>query len=313
MNIIFYHPFFDSELWINGMKKHLPQADIRKWIPGDNQPADYALVWLPPRECLAGRTTMKGVFALGAGVDAILKQEQANPGTLPAGVPVIRLEDTGMGAQMQEYAVAKALWYFRKMDIYKRQQEQRIWKAQPAFTFDEFEIGVLGTGVLGRSVAEKLAEFGFKVHGWSRTPKQIPGVTSFHGNDQLDEFLSHSRLLINLLPDTPQTRGILNQSLFSKLPQSSYLINLARGSHLVDNDLLEAIDDGQIAGASLDVFATEPLPEMHPFWTHPRVDVTPHIAAFTIPSEAMKAIVANIERIERGEAPQGVVNMELGY
>ncbi|HCT7002915.1 TPA: glyoxylate/hydroxypyruvate reductase GhrA, partial [Morganella morganii] len=130
---------------------------------------------------------------------------------------------------------------------------------------------------------------------------------------QLDEFLSHSRLLINLLPDTPQTRGILNQSLFSKLPQSSYLINLARGSHLVDNDLLEAIDDGQIAGASLDVFATEPLPEMHPFWTHPRVDVTPHIAAFTIPSEAIKAIVANIERIERGEAPQGVVNMELGY
>ncbi|MEY0160216.1 NAD(P)-dependent oxidoreductase, partial [Providencia manganoxydans] len=177
---------------------------------------------------------------------------QQKPGTLPAGVPVMRLEDTGMGLQMQEYAIAKVMYYFRRMDDYKRQQSQRLWKQLPAHTYDNFVIGVLGAGALGASVATKLAELGFNVRCWSRSKKQINQVESFYGNDQLSDFVKECQLLINLLPYTPQTHGILNFSLFEQLKPSSYLINLARGAHLVDQDLLEASDQGYIADASLD-------------------------------------------------------------
>lgn len=313
MNIIYYHPFFDAQIWLEGMRARLPNANIRMWQKGDDKPADYALVWLPPYEMLANRSHLKGIFALGAGVDAILKQEQQNPGTLPAGVPVMRLEDTGMALQMQEYAIAKVLYYFRRMDDYKRQQTQRLWKQLPSHSYDNFMIGILGAGALGQSVATKLAELGFKVRCWSRSVKNIDNVESFAGNEQLSDFLKNCNLLINLLPHTPQTEGILNYSLFEQLKPSSYLINLARGAHLIDQDLLEAIDQGYIADATLDVFAQEPLPGMHPFWTHPRISITPHVAAFTVPDLAMDTIVENIQRIENGETPFGIVNRQTGY
>lgn len=313
MNILFYHPFFDSEQWIEGMRVRLPQANIRQWEKGDKQSADYAMVWLPPYECLAGRNDLKGIFALGAGVDAILKQEQDKPGTLPAGVPVMRLEDTGMAIQMEEYACAKVLAYFRRMDEYRQLQSQRQWKQLPAYQHEEFVIGVMGAGALGQAVAKRLVSFGFHVRTWSRSEKQIPNVKSYYGNEQLPAFLSGTRVVINLLPSTPETVGILNQQLFSQLQQGAYVINLARGAHLIEQDLLSALDTGQVAGAALDVFASEPLSQMHPFWTHPRIAITPHVAAFTQPKEAMDMIVSNINRIEAGEAPVGVVDMERGY
>ncbi|KAA1179730.1 glyoxylate/hydroxypyruvate reductase GhrA [Photorhabdus heterorhabditis] len=313
MEIIFYHPFFDANQWIQGMQQRLPNINIRQWKRGDNQHADYAMVWLPPYEMLANRSGLKGIFALGAGVEAILKQEQQKPGTLPAGVPLMRLEDAGMGLQMKEYAVATVLHYLRRMDEYKLQQGLRVWKQFEPHDRKDFVVGVLGAGVLGSDVAETLAEWGLAVRCWSRTPKQINKVESFHGKDQLGDFLSGSKVLINLLPDTPKTRGILNLSLFSQLKPGSYLINIARGSHLIEHDLLVAINKGYISGASLDVFVEEPLPEMHPFWTHPRITVTPHVAAITIPDIAMNTISENIQRIEKGELPTGVVDMELGY
>ncbi|WP_445374593.1 glyoxylate/hydroxypyruvate reductase GhrA [Photorhabdus tasmaniensis] len=313
MDIIFYHPFFDAAQWIQGMQQRLPNINIRQWKRGDNDHADYAMVWLPPYEMLANRSGLKGIFTLGAGVEAILKQEQQRPGMLPAGVPLMRLQDAGMGLQMREYAVATVLHYLRRMDEYKLQQGQKMWKQLESHDRRDFVIGVLGAGVLGRSVAETLVEFGFTVRCWSRTPKQINKVDSFYGQDQLGDFLSGSKILINLLPDTPHTRGILNLSLFSQLKPKSYLINLARGSHLIEHDLLVAINKGYIAAASLDVFTEEPLPEMHPFWTHPRITVTPHIAAITIPNIAMDKISENIQRIEKGELPTGVVDIKLGY
>ncbi|MBC5790294.1 glyoxylate/hydroxypyruvate reductase GhrA [Providencia sp. JUb39] len=313
MNILFYHPFFDANQWIDGMRARLPQANIRQWKPGDTQQADYAMVWLPPYECLAGRQDLKGIFALGAGVDAILKQEQDNPGTLPAGVPLMRLEDTGMAIQMEEYAAAKVLYYFRRMDEYRQLQSQRQWKQLPAYTHDQFVVGVMGAGALGQAVAKRLASFGLKVRTWSRSEKQIPNVKSYYGQDQLADFLSGTRVIVNLLPSTPETVGILNHQLFSQLEQNAYIINLARGAHLIEQDLLEALEKGQVAGASLDVFATEPLPHMHPFWTHPRIAITPHVAAFTLPNEAMDMIVSNIQRIEKGEQPEGIVNTARGY
>ncbi|CNB16417.1 glyoxylate/hydroxypyruvate reductase GhrA [Yersinia intermedia] len=313
MNIIFYHPFFEAKQWLSGIESRLPSAKIRQWRRGDIQPADYALVWQPPHEMLARRVDLKGIFALGAGVDAILDQERRYPGTLPTGVPLVRLEDSGMSVQMQEYVVANVLRYFRRMDEYQLQQQQKIWQPLEPHQHDNFTVGILGAGVLGKSVAHKLAEFGFTVRCWSRTPKQIDGVTSFAGNEKLPAFLQGTQLLINLLPNTPETVGILNQSLFSQLNNRAYVINIARGAHLLERDLLAAMRAGKIAAATLDVFAEEPLPPMHPFWTHPRITITPHIAAITLPEAAMDQVVANIHAIEAGRVPAGLVDVVRGY
>lgn len=313
MNIIFYHPFFAAEDWLAGMAQRLPQANIRAWQPGDNAQVDYALVWRPPYEMLANRRDLKGVFALGAGVDAILEQERQHPGTLPTGVPLMRLEDSGMAQQMQEYALACVLRYFRRFDEYQVQQQQQRWLPLAPHQQSDFTIGILGAGVLGKSVAQKLAEFGFNVRCWSRSAKQIHGVQSFAGNAQQAAFLHDTRLLINLLPNTPETAGILNRQLFAQLAPKAYLLNLARGAHLVEDDLLQALGQGQIAAATLDVFVNEPLPQAHPFWRHPRVTITPHISAITLPEQAMDQIAANILALEAGKAPTGLVDIQLGY
>ncbi|AKL39823.1 glyoxylate/hydroxypyruvate reductase GhrA [Serratia marcescens] len=313
MNIIYYHPLFNAQEWLAGIKQRLPQAEIREWQRGDERPADYALVWRPPHEMLANRRDLKAVFALGAGVDAILDQERKHPGTLPAGVPLLRLEDTGMAQQMQEYALSYVLRYFRRFDEYQALQQRQEWQPLDPHSLDDFTIGILGAGVLGQSVARKLTEFGFSVRCWSRSAKQIDGVQSFAGEAQRAAFLDGVKLVINLLPNTPETVGILNRELFAQLSTGAYLINIARGAHLVEADLLTALDQGQLAAATLDVFAREPLPQDHPFWRHPRVTITPHIAAITLPQQAMDQIVANIRALEAGHAPAGVVDRQRGY
>ncbi|BEN39434.1 glyoxylate/hydroxypyruvate reductase GhrA [Serratia marcescens] len=313
MNIIYYHPLFNAQEWLAGIKQRLPQAEIREWQRGDERPADYALVWRPPHEMLANRRDLKAVFALGAGVDAILDQERKHPGTLPAGVPLLRLEDTGMAQQMQEYALSYVLRYFRRFDEYQALQQRQEWQPLDPHSLDDFTIGILGAGVLGQSVARKLTEFGFSVRCWSRSAKQIDGVQSFAGEAQRAAFLDGVKLVINLLPNTPETVGILNRELFAQLSTGAYLINIARGAHLVEADLLAALEQGQLAAATLDVFAREPLPQDHPFWRHPRVTITPHIAAITLPQQAMDQIAANIRALEAGHAPAGVVDRERGY
>ncbi|ASL97240.1 glyoxylate/hydroxypyruvate reductase GhrA [Serratia marcescens] len=313
MNIIYYHPLFNAQEWLVGIKQRLPQAEIREWQRGDERPADYALVWRPPHEMLANRRDLKAVFALGAGVDAILDQERKHPGTLPAGVPLLRLEDTGMAQQMQEYALSYVLRYFRRFDEYQALQQRQEWQPLDPHSLDDFTTGILGAGVLGQSVARKLTEFGFSVRCWSRSAKQIDGVQSFAGEAQRAAFLDGVKLLINLLPNTPETVGILNRELFAQLSSGAYLINIARGAHLVEADLLAALEQGQLAAATLDVFAREPLPQDHPFWRHPRVTITPHIAAITLPQQAMDQIAANIRALEAGHAPAGVVDRQRGY
>ncbi|AOE98884.1 bifunctional glyoxylate/hydroxypyruvate reductase A [Serratia surfactantfaciens] len=313
MNIIYYHPLFNAQEWLAGIKQRLPQAEIREWQRGDERPADYALVWRPPHEMLANRRDLKAVFALGAGVDAILDQERKHPGTLPAGVPLLRLEDTGMAQQMQEYALSYVLRYFRRFDEYQALQQRQEWQPLDPHSLEDFTIGILGAGVLGQSVARKLTEFGFSVRCWSRSAKQLDGVQSFAGEAQRAAFFDGVKLLINLLPNTPETLGILNRELFAQLQPGAYLINIARGAHLVEADLLAALEQGQLAAATLDVFAREPLPQDHPFWRHPRVTITPHIAAITLPQQAMDQIAANIRALEAGHAPAGVVDRQRGY
>jgi len=312
MEIIFYHPSFDNDYWLSALSKALPQASVRIWRTGDNAPADYALVWQPPVEMLKGRK-LKGVFALGAGVDAILGQLKNNPEMLPESVPLFRLEDTGMGLQMQEYAVSQVLHWFRRFDDYQALKQQSRWQPLEEHRREDFTVGILGAGVLGAKVAESLRQWGFPLRCWSRSRKTLPGVTSFAGRDELSAFLQGTRVLINLLPNTPETAGIINLSLINQLADNSYIINLARGVHVVERDLLQALDNGKLYGAMLDVFSQEPLPADNPLWAHPRVAITPHIGAVTRPAEAIAYITRTINQLERGEAVSGQVDRVRGY
>lgn len=312
MEIIFYHPTFDTQYWIRELEKQLPGARVREWKAGDNQPADYALVWHPPVEMLQGRA-LKAVFALGAGVDSILSKLRDHPDMLPLSIPLFRLEDTGMGRQMQEYAVSQVLHWFRRFDDYQALKLASRWQPLPEYRADEFTIGIMGAGVLGAKVAESLQPWGFPLRVWSRSRKSWPQVQSFAGQAELGGFLQGTRVLINLLPNTAETVGIINQTLLAQLPDESYLLNLARGMHVVEEDLLAALNNGKLKGAMLDVFSREPLPQESPLWAHPRVAMTPHVAAVTRPMEAIAYIAGTISRLERGESVSGQVDRQRGY
>ena len=312
MVIIFYLQTFDTQYWIRELEKQLPGARVREWKAGDNQPADYALVWHPPVEMLQGRA-LKAVFALGAGVDSILSKLRDHPDMLPLSIPLFRLEDTGMGRQMQEYAVSQVLHWFRRFDDYQALKLASRWQPLPEYRADEFTIGIMGAGVLGAKVAESLQPWGFPLRVWSRSRKSWPQVQSFAGQAELGGFLQGTRVLINLLPNTAETVGIINQTLLAQLPDESYLLNLARGVHVVEEDLLAALNNGKLKGAMLDVFSREPLPQESPLWAHPRVAMTPHVAAVTRPMEAIAYIAGTISRLERGESVSGQVNRQRGY
>ena len=312
MDIIFYHPTFDTTWWINALAKAIPGANVREWKAGDNAHADYALVWHPPVEMLQGRK-LKAVFALGAGVDSILSKLKAHPDMLPEAIPLFRLEDTGMGQQMQEYAVSQVLHWFRRFDDYQAFKQQAHWEPLPDYRREDFTIGILGAGVLGSKVAEALAPWGFPLRCWSRSRKDYPGVKSFAGTDELPAFLKDTRVLINLLPNTAETVGIINSTLLNQLADRSYLMNLARGVHLVEPDLLKALDSGKLKGAMLDVYSREPLPAESPLWAHPRVAMTPHVAAVTRPAEAVAYISHTISEMEKGNAVTGQVDRQRGY
>lgn len=313
MNIIFYHPTFDNAYWLSHLQHHLPEANIRIWHPGDSDPADYALVWHPPVEMLAGRESLKAIFALGAGVDSILSRLKTHPDLLPRNVPLYRLEDTGMARQMQEYAVSQVLHWFRRFDDYHLQKQQAQWQPLDDYQPDQFTIGIMGAGVLGHNVAQSLQAWGFPVRCWSRSRKSWPCVESFAGPDELPAFLHGTRVLINLLPSTPETENIINRTLLEQLADDAYLLNLARGVHVVDEDLLAALESGKLKGAMLDVFRREPLPPESDLWRHPRVAITPHIAAVTRPLEAIAFIAKTIGALERGEATTGQVDLTRGY
>ncbi len=313
MKVLFYTPQSDAASWLHDFARALPEAELREWQPDDTAPADFAIVWRPPREMLAGRRGLRALFNLGAGVDAILALEAPHPGTLPREAQLVRLEDTGMARQMAEYVTHAVLRYMRRFDEYQALQAQRRWKVLEPHPHGTFTIGVLGLGVLGTHVARTLATLGLPVRGYSRSARQIEGVTTYAGEARFEAFLSGVKVLVNLLPHTPDTHDVLNRRTFSKLAQGAYLINVARGAHLVEQDLLDALAQGQIAAATLDVFREEPLPADHLFWQEPRITITPHSSAETLREESVPQVAHKIMAMMRGEPVSGVVDIERGY
>jgi glyoxylate/hydroxypyruvate reductase A len=230
-----------------------------------------------------------------------------------ADLPIVRLQDAGMGVQMAEYVCHALIRHTRDFALFEVQAQQGLWQEPPVLDRADFPVGILGLGVLGEQVVRAVQHFGFPVLGWSRTERHVDGVRCLHGQAQLAEFLAGTRVLVNLLPLTPQTENLLNMATLSQLRPDAYLINIARGRHVVDEDLLALLDSGHIAGATLDVFRTEPLPTEHAFWRHPRVTVTPHIAGRTMLQDTVQQIASKIAALQKGEPIEGVVDRARGY
>lgn len=309
MNIIFQDNGKYLDEWMHALQQHLPDAKVRVWQEGDHAAADYAIVWKPLNTMLDDRGDLKAIFSRGAGVDGILQCGSA----LPNEVPVIRLTDAGMGIQMAEYVTHAVLTYFRQFDVYAEQSTTQTWAQYFPQDRKKFTIGILGMGILGHKIIQALQPFNFPILAWSRTPKELYGVKTYSGSAELPAFLNTCKVVVCILPLTDDTRDILNHSHLSMLPKGAYVINVARGAHVVEEDLLALIQSGHIAGASLDVFVEEPLPITHPFWQEKRITITPHIAAVTMIDESALQIAQKIAALEKGGIVEGIVVRDRGY
>ena len=306
MRIAFCCTDTKAEPWLEGLRSAMPSASIALWAAGAAQ-ADYAVVWAPPQQFVDEQPGLKAIFNIGAGVDALLQLR------IPPAMKLVRLDDAGMSAQMAEYVCHAVIRHFRDFEGYEDDTGSGKWSYRKPRNRTEFPVGVMGLGVLGERVARSLVQFDYPVVGWSQTPKDIPGVRSFVGAAQFDAFLKSTKVLVCLLPLTPATAGIMQQGSLAKLQQGGYVINVARGAHLIDDDLIQLIDNGHLAGATLDVFRTEPLPAGHPFWQHPKIRVTPHTSARTLRHESIAQIVGKIQALEQGQRIAGTVDQARGY
>lgn len=309
MALLFIAPDLEIPPYVEQLQALDSELDIRIWPEiGDADDIELVLTWNHPLGELRNFKNLKCIASFGAGVDHILRDPN-----LPQGVPVTRVVQSSMPQFMSEFVILSALNYCRQFDIYKKDKVEKRWKPRIPLLARDICIGIMGMGQLGTDAATKLVQLGFTVSGWSRTPKTMPGVLSFAGDDALADFLSQANILICLLPLTPATKGILNRNTFEKLPPGAYLINVARGEHLVEEDLLDALECGHLSGACLDVFNIEPLPEDHPFWDHPNIMITPHISSLTDPKAVMPQILDNYHRIKSGKPLLHVVDIARGY
>ncbi|TDI67558.1 MAG: glyoxylate/hydroxypyruvate reductase A [Alphaproteobacteria bacterium] len=309
MAILFLSDAAAATAWADALANELPDEVIRvNTGPGDDGDVEFAVVWQPAKGRLARIPNLRAIFSLGAGVDHIFADSE-----LPAHVPVFRLIDPVLTAQMAEYVVMNVLWHHRGMDQYAAHQAGRRWRQADLPRTARRRVGIMGLGVLGSAAAEALARFGFPLAGWTRTARDWPLGEAFHGRGGLRPFLAISDILVCLLPLTPETEGILDAGAFAALPSGAALINAARGGHVVEADLIDALDSGALGAATLDVFATEPLAQDHPFWAHPRVRVTPHVAAITYGDTTAREIALNIGRFRAGAPMSGLVDRARRY
>jgi glyoxylate/hydroxypyruvate reductase A len=303
-----------AEEWLSALRAHAKSHELRIWPQATGNPDDvaYACVWNPPHGLLAGFPNLKAIINLGAGVDHLL----ADP-ALPS-VPIARVAHGDLTTRVTEYVVLHALMHHRHQRRYDAQQRERQWRPHDQPAASDVSVGVMGLGVIGSNVAVVLSRLGFKTAGWSRSAKNLLGIETFYGDARLDAFLARTEILVCLLPRTRDTEGMLNRALFRKLKRDgaaggAFLINAGRGPLQVDADIVAALDEGTLEGATLDVFPQEPLPSGSPLWTHPKVTVTPHNAGDISPRAFAPDIIAQIERFERGEPLDNVVDRTRGY
>ena len=298
-----------TELYLRLLKEALPDQQIACWPDAvDADAVTHVAVWGTPPGFFAAFSRLQVIFNLGAGVDALLKRDD-----IPETVEIVRLHDAGMAQQMTEYCLYGVLHYQREMEIYRRQQHVGAWLPRDARLARKVRVTVLGLGEIGGRVASELARLGYTVRGWSRHARQIAQVDCRYGETALDTLLGDTDVLLCVLPATPETRHLLNAERLARLPSDAAVINAGRGS-LIDEEALLALLDGEhLRFALLDVFAEEPLPEAHRLWTHPRVIVTPHVAADTVPEEAVAQIAENMRRVEAGKPMHGRVERRRGY
>ena len=304
----------DPKAWEERFRALAPLRDFRLWPQRVGDPADiaFACAWQAPPGVLSRLPNLRAIFSLGAGVDHVI----ADP-HLPD-VPIVRIVDPDLTMRMSEYVVLHVLMHHRRQRRYDAQQRACRWHELEQPPASAVAVGVMGLGVLGRDAVSVLGRLGFRTAGWSRTPKHLPGVETFHGDDGLDAFLRRTEILVCLLPATPATRGILNLELLRKLVRDggaggAFLINAGRGALQVDADILAALHEGSLAGATLDVFPTEPLPATSPLWTHPNVTITPHNAAASDPRALVANVLRQIDRFEAGAPLEHVIDRSAGY
>jgi glyoxylate/hydroxypyruvate reductase len=309
MALLFRSTVDSAARWRAQLTRLTHELEVRVW-PEIGNPAeiDYALVWRPEAGFLASLPNLKLILSLGAGVDHLLGDPR-----LPRHLPIVRLVDPHMTDAMSEYVALQVLRLHRRDLDYRAQQEAGIWHEFDQKNAVERRVGILGLGELGQDAAKKLKALGFDVAGWSRSEKIVAGIGCHAGAAGLAQLLGRSEILVCLLPLTAETEGIMNASTLALLPKGAALVNAARGAHLVEEDLLAALASGQISAAVLDVFREEPLPAGHPFWRHPRIVITPHVAAFTNPATAAPIILDNIRRFEEGRPLLNRVDPARGY
>src|SRR5690606_32592422 len=284
------------------------EAEVFASSDGDDPIADYAVGWQPPDDFFSRQPRLRAFFGAAAGVDHLLR----HPG-LPPTLPLFRLEDAGMGAQMAQYCLHEVLRMQRRSVDFEAQQRDAVWRPLPIEPPSAWPVGVLGLGVLGAQVATTVASAGFPVLGYAQRARRLQGVACFDASHGLRAFLAGCRVAIVLTPLTPATADLLDAERLSWLPRGAWLVNVARGGLLVEQALLDALDRGHLAGATLDVFGDEPLPPTHPFWRHPKVRITPHVAAVTQVEVSADQVASKLRDFERGAAVGGEVDRRRGY
>jgi glyoxylate/hydroxypyruvate reductase len=309
MAILFRSTAAATARWRHLLGDLMPEHEIRYWPDvGDKAAIEYALVWQPEPGLLASLPHLRLIVGLGAGVDHLLRDP-----ALPQHVPIVRLVDPYMTAAMSEYVVLAVLRLHRQDLDYLAQQRAGRWAEREQKNAAERPVGILGFGALGQDAGRKLKSLGFEVAGWSRSRKRIDGFATFDGAAGLAALLRRSEILVCLLPLTAETESVLDAAAFARMPRGAAVVNAGRGGHLVEQDLIAALDEGQLSGAVLDVFREEPLPPDHPLWHHPRVIVTPHIAAETHPPTAAPIIRDAIRNFEAGRPVANLVDLSRGY
>ncbi|MDR5589498.1 glyoxylate/hydroxypyruvate reductase A [Christiangramia sp. SM2212] len=309
MSVLIVCPGKDPENWVNALKNQHPGMNVYVYPEDhDTEEVEFALSWNHPRGLYKNYPNLKVIASMGAGVDHILSDS-----ALPEGVEITKVVDDTLTEDMGDFVLSQVMNHIRGLHHYVKSQNKKEWEKFQYKRPQDTTVGIMGLGVLGNAVADKLHKNFFKVNGWSRTEKNCENVKSYFGKDQLEEFLQNSEILVCLLPLTEDTENILNADLFDMLPEGAYVINVGRGEHLVEHDLMEMIDNGHLSGASLDVFREEPLPDEHPFWEHTKINITPHIASLTMPESVVPQIAENYDRMKEEEPLKNKVELDKGY